>query len=81
MEEDMIFQKYRVLNDDPLFVWHEYMAGRFHERMISVKDMLSTMSTLCFSAEEGDPEALMTLYRNGASDAMVAFNQTIDVYT
>ena len=57
------------------------MNGRYHERFTSIKDMLSAMSTLCFSAAEGDIDSLMTLYRNGASDALLAFNHTINVYT
>ena len=57
------------------------MNGKVHERMISIKDMLTAMSTLSFSASEGDSDALMTLYRNGPADAIYAFNHTVNVYT
>ena len=49
--------------------------------MVSIKDMLSELSTLCYAAEEGDHDSLMTLYRNGVADAIYAFNHTINVYT
>jgi len=42
--------------------------------------MLNELSTRCFGGEEGDPDDLMTLYRDGAADAIYAFNHTINVY-
>lgn len=81
MEEETEFDDYKKLTDSAEFVWHEYMNGKYHQRMISIKDMLSEMSTLAYASEQGEYDSLMTLYRNGGSDALTAFNTTINVYT
>ncbi|MEE4248138.1 MAG: hypothetical protein V2I33_22325 [Kangiellaceae bacterium] len=48
---------------------------------IGVIEMLSKLSNLCYAAaSHGDRDDLLTLYRNGPSDAVYAFNKTIDYY-
>ena len=81
MDTDTDFKEYEKLLHNNKLIWHDYMQGRYHDRFISIKDMLSELSTLCFGGAEGDLDSLMTLYRDGAADAIYAFNHTINVYT
>jgi hypothetical protein len=84
MEEDMDAGAYKDINYDKKLPWFQFSDGKYLERRISLLDMLLELSTLCTKVgnddTDSDRDALMILYKNGATEALVSFNKTLIIY-
>jgi hypothetical protein len=82
--EEMDDGDYKAVNTENVLLWHEYRAGTFYPVYISLIDMLSRMATLTSTAASQGldaPEELLTLYRNGVTEALDSFNKTVQIYS
>jgi hypothetical protein len=80
VEEDYENGAYKDINYENNLVWHEYANSAWSIQYISLIDMLSRMATLTGTiAADGVSidEELLTVYRNGVTEALISFNQTV----
>jgi hypothetical protein len=84
VNEDYDSGEYKDINYQKDLSWHEYSNGKWTIHYISLIDILSRMATLTGAVADkgsGAYDEMLTLYRNGVSEALKSFNQTVEVYS
>jgi hypothetical protein len=72
---------YKDMNYDQVVPWFERVDGTLLEYRVSVIQLLSNMAQLTEKCStSGDQSDLLTLYRNGVSEAFTYFNKTLLLY-
>jgi gamma-glutamyltranspeptidase len=83
VEEDYESGAYKDINYDKALVWHEFSNGTWETSYISLIDMLSRMATLTSSVASNGAsvdEDTLSLLRNGVTEALISFNETVTIY-
>jgi hypothetical protein len=80
VEEEYDTGRYKDINHDKSLIWHEYRNGKWASDYISLIDILSRMAALTSAVAHNGVAAsdeMLTIYRNGVSEALISFNQTV----